>query len=157
MDIVGGTALPNCPFSNSPGNGQYHNPTVSTTYYLFFLIFFTLGLMTFVKFNAVRIFNRSISHPSVNNVEYAIGFIIVSFSFAVDAIRYTIDLPHQTQDLNSTIITIYTAGEEKWIVGPQVMDSWLLVTSVILRSASVFCFSLALNQQRTHRSLPGMF
>lgn len=154
-DVLHGYPLPNCPYSSSylppdvNANFKYHNPAISSTYYLLALTFLVISLLTLVKFNKVKIFNREITHPSITNVEYLFFFLFISIGFIIDAVRYTIDLPFQAPRYS---ILNGTLPDPAYVVGPAVMDAWLLLGSSIFRSISLLFLCLALNQQRIHRS-----
>jgi hypothetical protein len=154
-DVLGGYPLPNCPYkdsaippSESPRN-QYHNPAISTTYFVFVLCFLFYMAITLLKYSHVKIFNRSIYHPSIRNAEYSLMFLFLSLACAVDGIRYTLDFPHQLTNNSLGVME-----DETYVVGPATMDSWLLLMSALLRSLALLFFSLALNQQIIHRSSP---
>lgn len=47
---------------------------------------------------------------------------------------------------------IYLTRSEHWLVGPDVMDAWLLLISSLLRSIAILVLSLALCEQVKHRT-----
>lgn len=119
-DIIGGVPLPNCPYTTSSippidSNGsskswtssyshdhdspRLNNPAISITFYLFTLVFLVFSLLTLKRYNQVKIFNRTINHPSVSNIEYFWFFLLLSISCLVDAIRLNLPL----QKTNSLI------------------------------------------------------
>ncbi|KAJ3368849.1 hypothetical protein HDU91_000230 [Kappamyces sp. JEL0680] len=159
VDVLGGVPLPNCPYPTSAlppdsQTAQYHNPTLSTSYFLFVLFFGSYGVLTLFKYNQVSIFNRHIDHPSIKNHEYALFYLILGISFAIDGIRYSLDFPHKAID--QTVRGYFNASlpneDGSYVVGPGTMDSWLLLISACTRSAAVLFLSLALHHQITHRS-----
>ncbi|KAI8898766.1 hypothetical protein BC833DRAFT_620033 [Globomyces pollinis-pini] len=143
-DILGGIPLPSCPYPRSTFLNQF-NPSVSFTYASSSIVLFLFGIVTLVHYNKVRIFNRRIKHPSVRNTEYACFYLFLAISFMIDAVRYMHDLPHQQPTKNHP-------NNDKWIVGPNIMDAWLLLASWLFRSLSLMFLTLALNQQRMYRS-----
>jgi hypothetical protein len=155
-DILGGHPLPNCPYKGSylpPYNTsttRYYNPAISSTYYMLFFAFLLFGLTTIFKYNKVKIFNRSITHPSITNKEYIGLFLITGISFLIDGIRYSTDLPFQHPP--DAAIRNNTSRDEQWVVGSYVIDAWLLVGSSLLRTVGLMFLTLALNQQRLYRS-----
>jgi hypothetical protein len=108
---------------------------------------FIFGVATIFKYNQVKIFNRSITHPSITNKEYVGFFMLLAISFIIDGIRYSTNLPFQIPPENN-----FQDAEDHWVVGPHVIDAWLLVGSSLLRSVALMFLTLALNQQRLHRS-----
>jgi hypothetical protein len=82
-------------------------------------------------------------------------------------VRYSLDFPHQAVENSSGLQIYYSTRkidffktkkigsdeEERYIVGPDVMDSWLLLGSFIFRSGALYFLTLSLNHQRIHRSL----
>jgi hypothetical protein len=154
IDIIGGRPLPNCPYEGSflpPRNTsttRYHNPAVSSTYHLYFVMFLVLAFLTIYKYNNVKIFNRTITDPSITNKEYFFSYLCLALGFLIDAIRYSLNLPFE----KAVEITFRQPGKDQWVVGPYVMDAWLLITSGLLRSAGLLFLTLALNQQRIYRS-----
>ncbi|KAI8918750.1 hypothetical protein BC831DRAFT_516105 [Entophlyctis helioformis] len=151
----------------------FHNPAISASFLGISLAAFVFAALTLARFDQVRIFNRRIAHPSVRNREYAALFFLLSASFAIDAVRYILDLPHAPRPSLALLATPPSAWlapspnsslpplpplplphtPASSIVGPHVIDAWLLMASALLRSAAVFVLALALNQQRKHRSL----
>jgi hypothetical protein len=98
-----------------------------------------------IKYNRLKIFNRNIDHPSITNTLYSGGFLAMAFSFLVDFFRYVYNLPNLSSE--------YQQGySNPWLVGPEVMDAWLLIISSLSRSIALLFISLALNQQITYRS-----
>jgi hypothetical protein len=153
VDILGGNPLVNCPFPDSSlppnpsSNGLVlHYPTLSLTYFVFFVSFAIQGFRILLQYNNVKIFNRQISHPSVKNWELYLMFFALSASTLIDGIRYSLNLPIYTAP-------DYVGLEEEWIAGPHVIDAWLLLASGILRSVGLLFLSLGLYRQAIHRSI----
>lgn len=174
FDVIGGRPLPNCPFPSSsippiqeggdPEGGRpvYHNPTTSTTLFLFALIFLIFAFLTVFKYSQVKIFNRIIKHPSVSNYYSVAFFTALSFACTLDGLRYALNFSHKTIQeeqggCSSTKPNFLddspVEGEERFIVGPDVIDSWLLLASMISRSFSLLLLTLSLNHQKNHRSV----
>ncbi|TPX65977.1 hypothetical protein SpCBS45565_g04795 [Spizellomyces sp. 'palustris'] len=154
-DILGGLPLPNCPYLSSslpptePGSNYgtpaLHSPTVSLTFLTIGVTCITFGIIAAAKYDSARVFNRTIRDRSVRNGWWAAYFLVLGVSFVIDFIRYALDLPHMSRKPDRG------SGKEA-TVEPQVIDAWLLFISAVLRSFSVFSFTLALNYQRKNRS-----
>lgn len=176
FDVIGGRPLPNCPYATSSipptdggiedgGRPLYHNPTTSSTFFLLGLTHLIFTLLTLFKYCQVKIFNRIIKHPSVSNYYFACFSSTLAVASIIDGVRYSLDFPHQaigkfpsaSLDGNTSFTSNNQAGsseeEEHYIVGPDVIDSWLLLGSFIFRSAALYFLTLSLNHQRIHRSL----
>ncbi|KAJ3130412.1 hypothetical protein HK101_005094, partial [Irineochytrium annulatum] len=184
IDLLGGVILPNCPYPSSsipapihhpdltgghessplqlqslanhadqPPNEfptlRLHSPAISSTFSLGSFVCFLFAVTILVNHNSVRVFNRSIRHPSVRNSLWAGFFAVYAFSYGIDAIRYMTDLPISGFDIPSH--AIIGGGRT---VAPEIIDAWLLTSSVLLRSLGIFLLCLALNHQLVHRS-PG--
>ena len=161
LDILGGLPLPNCPYAGStlPANSAsplLHNPSISIIHLLACIICVGLAVITATKYNKLRIFNRVVEHQSINNILYFWMLLAMSTAFLVDGLRYSLNLPfdHRT---SSSVKYIRNSGDSL-LVGPQVMDAWLLLVSSFARSASGLLLTFAMNQQVVHKcSGPGTF
>lgn len=170
-DIIGGRPLINCPFSTSSipttdsyGDAVFHNPTISATNFIFVFTFLLFSLLTLFKYCFVKIFNRVIRDPSVSNYYFVGFYLVLGVASMIDGVRYSLDLPMQMQmqinnmnmlDLAESNSSLVESGEEedRYIVGPEVIDSWLLLASTILRSLALFILTLSLNHQKNYKSI----
>lgn len=158
MDILGGKPLTNCPYASStlpPSSAvqsagfAIHNPAISLTYLTLAITLFAFTVSIFRNYNSLVIFNTKITHKSTKNAEFAVMFLLSSLSFAIDFMRYAIsDLAHALPAANH---------EQHWIVGPAVIDSWMLLTSCVLRVIATYLLTLGFLMQIKHRTKSAAF
>ncbi|EGF78747.1 hypothetical protein BATDEDRAFT_90540 [Batrachochytrium dendrobatidis JAM81] len=176
VDIIGGVPLPNCPYANSalPPDSQspvfnssigathlqeqafsYHNPATTSTFMVISVASCIFGILTLANYNQVRIFNRCISHPSVLNREFAAVFFTVSFSYGIDTVRYMLNTSHASRHIvhSSNLPNFPSSPPVSSIVGPHIIDAWLLIVSSFLRMLAVSLASFALLKQFRNQSI----
>ncbi|KAH6586565.1 hypothetical protein BASA50_000519 [Batrachochytrium salamandrivorans] len=132
------------------------NPATSFTFCTIAVTSLAFAILTLLNYNQVRIFNRRISHPSVLNRELAAFFFVISISFFIDTVRYVLDTAHASRPIVPLMPNLSNSTKgppTSYIVGPHVIDAWLLMASSLLRNIAAFLLSLALNKQLKHGSL----
>eukprot|EP00842_Homolaphlyctis_polyrhiza_P000754 jgi/Hompol1/167/HPOL_003017-RA len=130
-------------------------PATSVTLLLFSVAALVMGCVTLVHLDMVRIFNRRIAHRSVRNRESAALLLLLAFAFAIDFFRYSLGLAYAPRPILPSLADPSQDPQTpiaSAIVGPHIIDAWLLMASALVRCIAVFVLSLALNQQRVHRS-----
>ncbi|KAI9014872.1 hypothetical protein BC832DRAFT_589355 [Gaertneriomyces semiglobifer] len=148
LDIIGGVPLPACPYKDSELDG-FHNPTASLTFLLIGVTAITFAIIVAASYDSATVFNRRIRDKSLRNGWWAAHFLVIGISFVIDAIRYSLNLPFTISEGDHKL---GSERRKETTVAPEVIDAWLLLVSVGLRSFAVFTTTLALDHQRKYRS-----
>ncbi|KAJ3145727.1 hypothetical protein HDU86_000821 [Geranomyces michiganensis] len=164
-DVLGGTPLPSCPYSSSTVSFlQLASPNVALPHLLAGTLCVAFAVAVKTRYDGARVFNRTVADSSVRNGRWAAYFAVVGLSFLIDFARYALDLPHRLVNTPTpapppdpphaaeTLPVSPGSTRKETTVEPHVIDAWLLLTSAVLRSLSVFLLALALNHQLLYRS-----
>ncbi|KAJ3007797.1 hypothetical protein HKX48_008925 [Thoreauomyces humboldtii] len=147
-DTLLGTPLPSCPYPTPPSSpsssSSLLNPSQSVPLLILALTILTLAVLSKTRYDGARVFNRTLRDGSLRNGRWAAWCALLGTSYLIDFARYALDLPHQ--------FSPGSPRKEDSTVPPQVIDSWLLLSSAVLRSLAVCAFTFALSWQLTHRS-----
>jgi hypothetical protein len=133
--------------NNSTLHLDFPHPNSSLTLSLLFLVTLGLGIYTAVHCSSVVILNRRNSHPSLVNRFWTLFFLVISSSFAIDFIRYTLDTPFAPSSVDFSLAKVELYRK----IVTKETDSRLLLLSAIGRRLAAALLFFALNHHKKHR------
>lgn len=153
IDIIGGIPLPACPSScfTIPKDSQnlalvLHSPTTTSTFTLLSFLALGSGLYIITSYGPIRILNKMLRLEKIRMVWMGLWLVTMGMSFAIDAVRYASGLPYWHVDPPPLGMDEFDS------IDPRQLESYLLLSSTLLRSASVWILSYALLHQYRFRS-----
>jgi len=123
--LLVGADLPSCPTS-------WHfidYPSVTFTYAIIATAGLLFALVAGIKYNSVKVFNRSIRTENISNTLWILFYIFIAFRGIINTLRYAL------------------ADESQ-----ETLDNYLVYSSLIIHGLTGFCLTLALNHQYKYRS-----
>lgn len=125
MSLILGADLPSCPSS-------WHfvdYPSVTFTYAAIAAAALVFALVAGIKYNSVKVFNRSIRTENISNTLWILFYIFISLRATVNTLRYAL-----------------ADGSE------ETLDNYLIYSGLVIHGLTGFCLTLALNHQHKFRS-----
>ncbi|KAL6077355.1 G protein-coupled receptor [Balamuthia mandrillaris] len=120
-----GRAPPSCPEA-------WHwmgYPSVVFVYILMAMTSLVFCLIAAIKYNSVKVFNRSIRTENISNTMWILFYVFIALRAASNAVRYALDR-HSDEYL----------------------DTYFVYSSIVLYGVTALSLCFALNHQRKHRS-----
>jgi hypothetical protein len=125
MSLIVGSNLPSCPTSWT----FVDYPSVTFTYAIIAVSGLAFALVAGIKYNSVKVFNRSIRTENISNTLWILFYMFIALRGTVNTLRYAL-----------------ADGSE------DTLDNYLIYSGLVIHGLTGFCLTLALNHQHKFRS-----